>query len=133
VPARLTIAADLAETARLAPWLVGLAEASAWPVKLAFAIELCLDEVVTNIALHGGVAAGAISIEIDQDAGSVTARVEDSGVAFDPTTGARAVPTSLDEAEIGGLGLVLVQHYASELRYERVEGHNRLMLRFALG
>ncbi|MEI9981876.1 MAG: ATP-binding protein [Aliidongia sp.] len=133
MPARLTFAADLAETARLAPWLASLAETSAWPAKLAFAIELCLDEVVTNIALHGGAAAGKISIEIDQDAGSVTARIEDVGAAFDPTTGARAVPTSLDEAEIGGLGLVLVQHYASELRYERVDERNRLTLRFALG
>jgi serine/threonine-protein kinase RsbW len=133
VPARLTFAADLAETARLALWLAGVAEASAWPAKLVFAIELCLDEVVTNIALHGGAIAGQISIEIDQDAGSVTARIEDGGAAFDPTTGARAVPTSLDEAEIGGLGLVLVQHYASELRYERVDERNRLTLRFAIG
>ena len=124
--ARLTIAADLAATAQLAPWLAGLA--TAWPAPLAFAVELCLDEVVTNIAMHGD--AGEISIEIDQDDSSVTARIEDAGREFDPTAASRPLPTSLDEAEVGGLGLVLVKRFSAGLRYTRLAGRNRLELRF---
>jgi serine/threonine-protein kinase RsbW len=128
--AQLSFAPDLAEAARMVPWLAGLAEASRWPAELAHAIELCLDEVVTNIVMHGGAAVGKITIEIDQDAAAVRARIEDDGAGFDPTAEDRPLPESLDEAGIGGLGIVLVRRFSSALHYERVGGYNRLTLRF---
>src|SRR5579859_3678308 len=130
MPARLSLAPNLTDTERLAPWLAGMAEAAGWPAELAFAIELCLDEVVTNIAMHGGAAVGDITLEIDQDGTAVVARIEDGGACFDPSAQQRAIPQSLDDAEIGGLGLVLVRRFSSAMQYERLGGRNRLTLRF---
>lgn len=131
MPARLILAPNLPDTARLAPWLEAEAAAGAWPEAVAFAIGLCLDEVVTNIAMHVGEPAGEITVELDQDDAEIVARVADHGPAFDPRAEQRALPTSLEEAEIGGLGLVLVQRFATVLDYERQDGLNRLTLRFA--
>ena len=132
MPAWLTLTPDPAETGRLARWLKTLADAAAWPADLASAVELCLDEVVTNIAMHGGSATGDIAIEIDCDAVAVIARVEDGGAKFDPTAETQPHVQSLDEAKIGGLGLVLVRRLSTEMCYERIGGRNRLTLRFNL-
>ena len=51
--ARLNLAPTLTETARLAPRLEAEAEAASWPESVAFAIGLCLEEIVTNIASTG--------------------------------------------------------------------------------
>lgn len=130
MPARLILAPNLPDTARLAPWLEAEAAAGAWPEAVAFAIGLCLDEVVTNIAMHVGEPAGEIVVELDQDDAEIVAWVADRGPAFDPRAEHRDLPTSLEEAEIGGLGLVLVQRFATALDYERQDGLNRLTLRF---
>ena len=132
MPASLTLTPDSAQTDRLGLWLKTLADAGEWPADLASAVELCLDEVVTNIAMHGGSAAGDIAIEIDHDAVAVIARVEDGGAPFDPTAEAQPLPQSLDEAKIGGLGLILVRRLSTEMYYERIGGRNRLTLRFIL-
>ena len=132
MPACLTLTPDPAETERLGLWLKTLADAAAWPADLASAVELCLDEVVTNIAMHGGSAAGDIAIEIDHDAVAFIACIEDGGPPFDPTAEKQPLPQSLDEAKIGGLGLVLVRRLSTEMRYERIGGRNRLTLRFNL-
>jgi serine/threonine-protein kinase RsbW len=131
MPVPLILAPDLPGTARLAPWLDAEAAAGAWPEAVAFAIGLCLDEVVTNIAMHVGAPAGEILVELEQDESEIVARVTDRGPAFDPRAEQRALPTSLEEAAIGGLGLVLVQRFATALDYERQDGLNRLTLRFA--
>lgn len=130
MPARLVLAPTLPDTARLAPWLEAQAEAGAWPEAAAFAVNLCLDELVTNIAMHVGAAAGEIAIALEQDAEGITAQVEDRGPAFDPRAEERALPTSLEEAGIGGLGLLLVRRFARAIDYERRDGTNRLTLRF---
>ena len=132
MPASLTLTPDPTQTGRLGLWLKTLADAAAWPADLSSAVELCLDEVVTNIVMHGGSTAGDIAIEIDHDAVAVIARVEDGGTQFDPTAETQPLPQSLDEAKIGGLGLVLVRRLSTEMRYERIGGRNRLTLRFNL-
>ncbi len=131
MPARLSLAPNLPDTARLAPWLEGQAAEGQWPEAVAFAIGLCLDEIVTNVAMHVGEPAGEILVELDQDAATITVQVADRGPAFDPRVEQRDLPTSLEEAEIGGLGLVLVQRFANSLDYARQDGMNRLTLRFA--
>ena len=95
-------------------------------------MELCLDEVVANIAMHGGSTVGDIAVEIDHDAVAIIARVEDGGAKFDPTADTQPLPQSLDEAKIGGLGLVLVRRLSTDMRYERIGARNRLTLRFNL-
>jgi serine/threonine-protein kinase RsbW len=129
---RLTLRADLSELRRLAQWI----EAQTWPGSspdVAFAISLCLEEAVANIIMHGSVEGDAlkIAVEIERAAGTLTARIEDNGRRFDPT---RAPPpesaASLKDAKVGGLGISLIRDFASGMRYERRDGHNRLTLQF---
>ena len=54
---------------------------------------------------------------------------EDDGVPFDPTIVPEPEPwTSLEDAQIGGVGLHLMHSYADRLEYERYDGKNILTL-----
>ncbi len=62
---------------------------------------------------------------------SVMVVIEDSGRAFDPTqVPPPPKPRSIEEARIGALGIHLMRSFASEMRYERRDGRNRLTLTF---
>ena len=61
----------------------------------------------------------------------VWAEIRDSGPAFDIRTAAEpALDQTIEEREIGGLGLFLIRQFASEIGYERRDGMN--CTRFAI-
>lgn len=132
-PAVLRIAPADADLARLYPWLEDAA--ATLPPALRNGMHVALEEVVMNVAMHGFAPgqAGEITIRLCRAPDSAALVVEDSGHAFDPTAAAApARATSLEEAVPGGLGLTLLRHYCRDIAYERVDGRNRLTLRFPL-
>ena len=60
--------------------------------------------------------------------------LEDDGVPFDPLRQPEpAVPESIDETQVGGLGLVLVRKLSTRMHYERTpQKRNRLTLSMPL-
>lgn len=113
--------ARLAVLAHLAPYMLSAAA--------VYAIELVLEEVLSNQIKYAFTehAATALALSVDLQVGAIVLGFEDDGRAFDPLQAAApAAPTSIDEARVGGLGLVLVQRFAASARYERVDGRNRL-------
>ncbi len=50
---RLLLRSNLSDMARLPPWIEGLACRHGIPKSIEFAINLCLEEAVSNIILHG--------------------------------------------------------------------------------
>jgi anti-sigma regulatory factor (Ser/Thr protein kinase) len=89
-------------------------------------VELVFEEVATNIVRHGKPRGDvALGVSFDDD---VVLTFEDDGIAFDPRERpAPLVPDSIEEAEIGGLGLVLVRKICRRIDYERTSQHrNRL-------
>ena len=55
-----------------------------------------------------------IAIELEDNAGTLVARIEDNGLPFDPTQ-VRSPPlaTSLEQAKVGDLGIHLIRSFAS--------------------
>lgn len=129
---RLALRSSLDELERLATWVETVARDAGLTSEQAFALQLCLEETVANIVMYGGAAGDApIIVQIAQSDGAVTAIIEDSARAFDPTqVPPRAKPLSLDQARIGELGVHLIRHYSSQMRYERQDDRNRLTLTF---
>ncbi len=129
---RLELRSDLAELKRLAGWIKAQAQQEL-SADTSFAIQLCLEEAVANIIMHGGVDGDRveIAIELERDGGTLVARIEDSGREFDPTQfPPPSVAKSLEEAKVGDLGIHLMHSFASDMHYERRDGRNRLTLRF---
>ena len=95
------------------------------PISAVSAVMIAADEVLSNALDHSG--AQAIAVTAGVRAGRVTATVTDDGAPFDPTSApAPDTGLSIDERKIGGLGVHLVRQLMDEVRYERVDGHNKL-------
>ena len=100
--------------------------------KATYKLCLAVDEVATNVVLHGYDEAGRtgpLDVAVEVDAQAITVRLEDDAAPFDPSE--HATPSKedltkpLEERPIGGLGLMLAAEGVDELRYERVRGRNR--------
>jgi anti-sigma regulatory factor (Ser/Thr protein kinase) len=96
------------------------------------AVELVLEESVTNVLRYGyepGSTDHQIDIDLQVDPDEVQVLVIDDGKPFDPLDeGGIVLPDTLDEAQVGGLGLLMIRNTASRLSYERIDGHNRFLM-----
>ena len=130
---RLELRGDLSELSRLAEWTKARTP-QVIAADTLFAVQLCLEEAVANIIMHGGGAKDdrlQIAIALERNGGTLVARIEDSGREFDPTQfPPSSVAKSLEEAKVGDLGIHLMRSFASDIHYERRDGRNHLTLRF---
>jgi anti-sigma regulatory factor (Ser/Thr protein kinase) len=126
---------DMAELDRMADFARDIGETQGLSADQRFALELCLEEAVTNIIMHGGLKDKKephIRVTLISGAPSLTICLEDDARPFDPTS----VPppeaaASLEEARIGGAGLPLMHKLTTEMSYQFRDGRNCLTLRFA--
>jgi anti-sigma regulatory factor (Ser/Thr protein kinase) len=113
-----------------------LAEENALPAGVRRSVNVALDELLANTLSHGGTGPDPCSVtvemELDQDRLTVTLR--DDGTPFDPF-GRDAPDTTLsvEDRQIGGLGLHLVKQLMDQVSYQRQEGHNVVVLVKQLG
>lgn len=132
---RLELRSDLNELPRLSTFARAVGRDEGLDSDRIFALELCLEEAVANVILHGRSKSAVdkrISVTITHDAPAIVACLEDNGPQFDPTKiGPPPVPASLEEARVGGLGVHLIRKLTSDMRYERVGERNCLTLVFA--
>jgi serine/threonine-protein kinase RsbW len=129
--ARLVLRSELRELARLADWIEDVARRLQFAPETSFAVQLCLEEAVANIIMYGNSEGAPIIVQIERAGRDVIAVIEDSARPFDPTqVPPRARPASLEEAQVGELGVHLMRSYASQMEYEWRDDRNRLTLRF---
>jgi serine/threonine-protein kinase RsbW len=105
-----------------------------WP-HLAFSVNLCLDELITNTILHGlsGSPDHWIDIEIKHKDQKIQIVIQDDAPFFDPFLQAPEPNLDLDVATrpIGGLGVYLVKQtmdHAQALPYLPNRSGNRIVL-----
>jgi len=97
------------------------------------AVRLCVEEALANIITHGQ-DGHSIRLGLRQEEDRLILEVEDDARPFDPTLWCcRAVNDSVETASIGGRGILLMRHFADQMRYERRDGRNHLTLIFPLG
>ena len=72
---------------------------------------------------------GDITVRIMSDGQTLHCQIIDSGVPFDPTAKKKVDTTlSVEERQIGGLGIHLVRELMDSINYERKDGKNILTL-----
>jgi serine/threonine-protein kinase RsbW len=100
------------------------------------AINLVLDEVVTNVIEYGYDDAGRheITVTLTVEGNVLTIRIEDDGRAFDPVA---APPPDLalpiEDRPIGGLGIHIVRSVMDAVEYQRRGDRNVLTMRRTIG
>lgn len=102
-----------------------------WPADLLFQVQLVLDELATNVISHGYGASGYdFQIMIESRPQAVRIEVVDEARPFDPLQDAPqpAIDASVEERELGGLGVHITKQLMDEMEYRRESGKNRLTL-----
>lgn len=95
-------------------------------------VTLALEEVFLNVVQHGYVdsAEHEIRVRFALEKGIVTLMVEDDGVPFNPLdVAAPDLTVPVEQREVGGLGIHLVQRVMDGIEYVREGEHNRLVMR----
>jgi anti-sigma regulatory factor (Ser/Thr protein kinase) len=126
---------ELAELVRLSAWVDDVGKRLELSMSRLYAVQLCLEELVANVVLHGRPARDvslAIKVDLCLLDNGLEVRVDDTGCPFDPTRAMEpARAHSLDDAPVGGLGLVLVRRFARSIDYRRESDWNHVTLLFA--
>jgi anti-sigma regulatory factor (Ser/Thr protein kinase) len=100
--------------------------------RCAHHVALMLDEILTNVATHGGSPATPASVRVEVLADLVSAEILDAGAAFDPRGGQDPdLAACAADRPLGGVGLMLVRRIARELAYERRGSRNWTMFSVA--
>ena len=133
----ITLEGRLEELERVAELIESHAEARNWPVGWAMKINVCLDELITNVVSYGyGNSAAAdheIRISLAESGDEVEVIIQDDGASFDPTNDAPDpdLESSAEERRVGGLGIHFVRNFMDDVSWERRGefNHTRLVLR----
>jgi anti-sigma regulatory factor (Ser/Thr protein kinase) len=85
-------------------------------------LEVIFEELVSNVVRYG-MRPGhdqSILVTVAAEAGAIRLTIEDDGLPFDPFSLAEPpAPGSLEDVQIGGLGIPLVRRLAASTAYER--------------
>jgi anti-sigma regulatory factor (Ser/Thr protein kinase) len=94
--------------------------------KDSYSIMLIVEELVTNVCKHSyPEGSGTLEVTIDHHETYCTLIFTDSGIPFNPTqVPAPNTKLSLDERQIGGLGIFFVRQNSDEFHYSRQNGQN---------
>ncbi len=99
------------------------------PSHLAYAADLALEELVTNIVKYGNTEGNVITISLSYDGEMLEIKIVDSGSEFDPTTAqAPDLNLPLEERPIGQIGLSMVRNMFDRFEYHRADGKNIIEL-----
>jgi serine/threonine-protein kinase RsbW len=133
---KLALRSRLSDIAQLPPWIEVLASSYAIPVDVQFAMNLCLEEVVSNVIRHG------YGTEADRSVivrftmpreGYFVFVVDDEAPRFNPLS-AHELPNlnARQEIRVGGQGIRLLRRFADALEYEPMPTGNRLRMGFSI-
>lgn len=138
---KITILNQVSELNRVRDFIFSVGAGFSFSEELTESLNLVLEEAVSNVIFYAYPRDKNHKIEIeclwqappagksDILSGAVSFCIVDTGVEFDPTVREDTdVNLSLEERDIGGLGIFIVKNIMDEVTYHRVEGRNELSL-----
>ena len=128
----LTVPGTLDSLSTIADFVVTAAKQAGLDKKAAYRLRLAVDEIATNIIVHGYEEAnyeGEVNLLLNIDDKTLTLTLEDTGVAYDPNQHlvpeADALKLPLEQRPTGGLGIYLALQGVDKFIYERAANKNR--------
>lgn len=127
----LLIHNDIQQIPQLADFVETIAEEKHLDHSLTLSLNLALEEAVTNVIMYAYPKGtdGLVDIEAIIREHSLSFVISDSGQPFDPTAQPDAdVSQSIENRQVGGLGIYLVRSIMDNVSYERNGGKNILSM-----
>ena len=117
--------ADAISTERVWEFINRQAKKAELSAKITNRAQLVVDEIYSNIQLYSGATMAQVFCRTEPERMVLT--FKDNGAPYNPLTAQEPdVTLSLEERELGGLGLIMVKKMASDLSYAYEDGYNVL-------
>jgi anti-sigma regulatory factor (Ser/Thr protein kinase) len=133
--AELRFGADLDEIAAVPPWIEQLASKYRIPEAVQFGINVCLEEALANVILHGYKAQKdkpVIVRFLAPQTGYFLFQIDDEAPHFNPLDLPElGALNPSEEMRVGGQGIRLMRQFADRLDYEQLPAGNRLKIGFS--
>ena len=102
------------------------------PMKIQMALTVAIEEVFVNVAHYAypdGEGDASLYIGFDDQSRTITFRMMDKGIPFDPLAKPDPdITLSAEEREIGGLGIFITKKTMDSLSYSYENGENVLTM-----
>jgi anti-sigma regulatory factor (Ser/Thr protein kinase) len=132
---RAAFSAERTSVAVASQWLQDVCCENGVPQEALERLDICLNEALANIVSHGGPNTRSQPVDLElvfrelTSASIADLTISDVGFAFDPTLALpRPLTASLEEAQPGGLGIIMLRNNADALSYQHADGLNRLTI-----
>ncbi|MEG5064414.1 ATP-binding protein [Microcoleus sp. B3-A4] len=126
----LIVPGKLDSLSQIAQYVLAAAAEAELEKKASYGLRLAVDEIATNIIIHGYEESGTegnLELCAELSDRNLIIFIEDTAVTYDPIE--QALPDDLDkhphEKTIGGLGVYLAIQGVDKFSYERVGNRNR--------
>ena len=123
---------DRAELEKLEGFTADFALKAGLSDKDLFALQIIVEELVTNVIDYGGVPAGehAVRVDLSAEGGELLIHLTDRGAEYNPLLREDPdVTLPAEQRPIGGLGVHFCKKLTDAQSYERRDGCNVLTLR----
>jgi serine/threonine-protein kinase RsbW len=134
---RLELDSRLTELSRVQPWIEALADLHGLGENTRFAVQLCMEEALANVVMHGyGNEPGhPIVIQSWVSSGGLFFAIEDKAQPFapsEPDSQNNVTTPDLESMAPGGNGIRLMRRFAGSLTYEKLFDGNRITMSFPM-
>jgi serine/threonine-protein kinase RsbW len=133
---RIELDSRLTELSRVQPWIEALADQYGVSQGTRYAMQLCVEEALANVVIHGyrSEPGHPIVIRSSVSAHNLLFAIEDQAAPFAPVEPdpPGEATFSLESMEPGGNGIRLLFRFAGSVTYERFADGNRLTIGFPI-
>ena len=133
----LIVEAKLDNLAQVLQFVDSRLEEEDCPIGLQMKIDVAVEELFVNIASYAytpGSGSATVRMEVEEDPKTVVITFVDCGVPYDPLAKEDPdVTLSLNDREIGGLGIFMVKKSMDDMIYAYENGQNVLTIRKRIG
>ncbi|MDJ1169446.1 ATP-binding protein [Roseofilum sp. BLCC_M154] len=126
----LVASGQLDSLSAIAQYIVAVAQEAGLDRKSSYKLRLAVDEIATNIIIHGYTEAGIngeLDIRADITDQELMVSMEDTGAVYDPTEEEEPLHlcSPLEQRPCGGLGVYLALQSVDRFIHERIGSINR--------
>ena len=128
---KLKVETNPSELERISAAVEDIGQRENWPAQFIFRVNLVLEELGLNIMSYGyDEGLHEFEIALTSEADVLRIEVTDDGRPFDPLNEAPEpdLDASVDDRQVGGLGIHLVRTMVDEMSYRREQDKNHLTL-----
>ena len=133
----LIVEAKLDNLAQVLQFVDSRLEEEDCPIGVQMKIDVAVEELFVNIASYAyapGSGSATVRMEVEKDPKTVVITFVDCGVPYDPLAKEDPdVTLSINDREIGGLGIFMVKKSMDDMIYAYENGQNVLTIRKRIG